>query len=173
LLVVVLTGVAARTRHPAGPRGDLSAGRLLFPVPTVSPDTLVDGFSDRRGLRVHEAVDIPAPRNSAVVAVDGGSVARLSSSAAGGISVYQLGPDNRYCFYYAHLERYAEGLAAGQPVRKGQLIGYVGTTGNATRSHPHLHFAIYELAASQPCWAGRPIDPYLIWRDAARPGAVP
>lgn len=123
-----------------------------------------DSFSEARGERSHLAVDILAPRGSPVVAVDDGTLARLSSSPAGGISVYQLGASERYCFIYAHLERYAEGLAEGQPVRRGEVIGYVGTTGNAPPSTPHLHFAIHQVEPPNGCWGGRPVDPYPLWR---------
>jgi len=144
--------------------GGLAVGRLRFPVPAVSPAAMSDSFADARGARAHLAVDIRAPRGSAVVAVDDGTLARLSSSAAGGISVYQLDAAGRYCFFYAHLERYAAGLAAGQIVRQGEVIGYVGTTGNAPPNTPHLHFAIHEVASPNQCWGGRPVDPYSLWR---------
>jgi murein DD-endopeptidase MepM/ murein hydrolase activator NlpD len=123
-----------------------------------------DTFAERRGYRTHLAVDIRAPRGAAVVAVDDGTVARLSSSPAGGISIYQFDAAGRYCFFYAHLERYAEGLAEGQPVERGRLLGYVGSTGNAAERAPHLHFAIFEVTAPKQWWGGRPIDPYPLWK---------
>ena len=123
-----------------------------------------DSFADRRGFRTHQAVDILAPRGSAVVAVDDGTLARLSSSPAGGISIYQFDTAERYCFFYAHLERYAAGLAEGQPVKRGLLLGYVGTTGNADAGAPHLHFAISELTAPKQWWGGNPVDPYPLWK---------
>ena len=98
-----------------------------------------------------------------MVAVDDGTLARLSSSPAGGISVYQLDAAERYCFIYAHLERYAEGLAEGQLVKRGKMIAYVGTTGNAPPNTPHLHFAIREVTSPRQCWGGRPVDPYPLW----------
>ena len=152
--------------HARGPLGPPPVARLLFPVPAVSPGAMSDGFAERRGYRTHLAVDIRAPRGSAVVAVDDGTVARLSSSQAGGISIYQLDAAGRYCFFYAHLERYAEGLAEGQPVKRGRLLGYVGTTGNATARTPHLHFAISEVTVPKQWWGGRPVDPYPLWKRA-------
>jgi murein DD-endopeptidase MepM/ murein hydrolase activator NlpD len=152
---------AARGLRLEGPfAGHFGGGRLLFPVPGVLPGAMSDSFADRRGSRTHLAVDIMAPRGSAVVAVDDGTVARLSISQAGGISIYQLDAAERYCYFYGHLERYAEGLAQGQSVQRGRLIGYVGTTGNAAANAPHLHFAISEVTDPKQWWGGNPIDPY-------------
>jgi murein DD-endopeptidase MepM/ murein hydrolase activator NlpD len=125
----------------------------------------VESFSEvRSGTRVHEALDILAPRNTPVKAVDDGTIARLFYSKAGGITVYQFDPSERFCYYYAHLERYADGLREGDRVRKGQVLGYVGTSGNAPRNTPHLHFAVFRLTAAKRWWEGTPIDPYLILR---------
>jgi peptidoglycan LD-endopeptidase LytH len=107
-----------------------------------------------------EALDILAPRNTPVKAVEGGRIARLFSSKAGGITIYQFDPSEQYCYYYAHLERYADGLAEGAKIQKGQVIGYVGTSGNAPKDTPHLHFAIFKLTAERRWWEGTPIDPY-------------
>jgi murein DD-endopeptidase MepM/ murein hydrolase activator NlpD len=148
---------------PASAR-DLATRRLRFPVPAVPSTAMSDSFAEARGARAHLAVDIRAPRGSAVVAVDDGTLARLSSSAAGGISIDQLDAAGRYCFYYAHLERYAAGLAAGRLVKRGEVIGYVGTTGNAPANTPHLHFAIHGVASPNRCWGGPPVDPYPLWR---------
>jgi murein DD-endopeptidase MepM/ murein hydrolase activator NlpD len=143
------------------PPGEALEGRdLLVPVEGVEPDDLVRSFSDARNGRKHEAMDILAPRNTPVKAVEGGTIARLFSSKAGGITIYQFDPSEQYCYYYAHLERYAPGLAEGGKVRKGQVIGYVGTSGNAPRNTPHLHFAIFQLTAAKRWWEGTPIDPY-------------
>jgi murein DD-endopeptidase MepM/ murein hydrolase activator NlpD len=169
LLLVALVVLQARAR-PAPPPvapGRVSAqgpGRLRFPVPAVSRAAMSDSFAEARGSeRSHLAVDILAPRGSPVVAVDDGTLARLSSSPAAGLSVYQLDAAERYCFFYAHLERYAEGLAEGRPVKRGEVIAYVGTTGNAPANTPHLHFAIHEVTSLKQCWGGRPIDPYPLW----------
>ena len=103
-------------------------------------------------------------RNTPVRAVESGRIARLFFSKAGGITIYQFDPTERFCYYYAHLERYAEGLREGQRVQKGQVIGYVGTSGNAPEDTPHLHFAIFRLTAEKHWWEGTPIDPYDILR---------
>jgi murein DD-endopeptidase MepM/ murein hydrolase activator NlpD len=140
---------------------ELAARDLLIPVEGVTPDQLTRQFADRRGAtREHEALDIPAPRNTPVRAVEGGRIARLFLSKAGGITVYQFDPSEQYCYYYAHLERYADGLREGDIVSKGQLLGYVGTSGNAPPDTPHLHFAVFRLTGEKRWWEGTPIDPY-------------
>ena len=146
------------------PPAELLARDLAFPVRGIEPASIADSFTDARGAtRVHNAMDIIAARGTAVVAVDSGTVSRVGNSGAGGITVYQLDEAGRYGFYYAHLDRLAAGLAEGQAVRRGDVLGYVGTTGNAPASAPHLHFAIYEVAGGQARWGGRPINPYAIW----------
>jgi murein DD-endopeptidase MepM/ murein hydrolase activator NlpD len=167
-LFLVLFAIAAWSRglghEAAALRIEFAGPRLQFPVPTVSSRAMADSFEDRRGQRTHHAVDILAPRHSPVVAVDDGTVARLLRSSAGGISVYQFDPSERYCYLYAHLEAYAGGLAEEQEVKRGQVLGYVGTTGNAPRNTPHLHFAISLVTAPRQWWGGSPIDPYPIWQ---------
>ena len=116
----------------------------------------------RSGGREHEALDILAPRNTPVVAVEDGTIAKLFFSKAGGTTVYQYDPTREYCYYYAHLERYADGLKDGDAVHRGQVIGYVGTSGNAPKDTPHLHFAVFRLTAEKHWWEGTPIDPYDI-----------
>jgi murein DD-endopeptidase MepM/ murein hydrolase activator NlpD len=144
--------------------GELAGRDLLVPVEGVQPEQLVRSFSDSRGGRQHEAIDILAPRNTPVRAVEDGKVARLFSSKAGGITVYQFDPSEQYCYYYAHLERYADGLAEGQELKKGQVIGYVGTSGNAPKDTPHLHFATFRLTEAKRWWEGTPLDPYDVLR---------
>ena len=94
-----------------------------------------------------------------------GSIAKLFTSKAGGLTIYQFDPAGRLCYYYAHLERYADGLKDGQTVSQGDVIGYVGTTGNAPANTPHLHFAVFELNADKHWWQGRAIDPYRVFKD--------
>ena len=141
--------------------GELADRDLLIPVAGIKPEQLSRTFTDRRGGgRAHEAIDILAPMDTPVLAVDAGTIARLFYSKAGGISVYQFDPTERFCFYYAHLSRYAEGLREGQTVDKGQILGYVGVSGNAPKQTPHLHFAIFRLTEAKRWWEGTPIDPY-------------
>ena len=112
----------------------------------------------------HEAVDILSPRNTPVHAVEDGTIAKLFFSKAGGNTIYEFDPTGRYAFYYAHLERYATGLREGETIAKGQIIGYVGTSGNAPPNTPHLHFAVFELGPERQWWKGKAIDPYPLLR---------
>jgi murein DD-endopeptidase MepM/ murein hydrolase activator NlpD len=148
----------------AGP-ADLRARHLELPVQGMLRGALRDSFAQKRGsTRSHEAIDILAPRNTAVLAVEDGVVARLFESKAGGTTVYQFDPSTTYAYYYAHLDRYADGLREGQRVQRGQVLGYVGTSGNAPRETPHLHFAIFRLTDKKQWWQGRPINPYDVLR---------
>jgi murein DD-endopeptidase MepM/ murein hydrolase activator NlpD len=148
------------------PAAELRGRRLRVPVDGADVALIKGGFAERRGsgARGHEAVDILAPRNTPVHAADAGTIAKLFHSKAGGTTIYQFDPSGRFSYYYAHLERYADGLREGQPIAKGDVIGYVGTSGNAPPGTPHLHFAIFELTAERQWWNGRPIDPYLAFR---------
>jgi len=114
----------------------------------------------------HEALDIAAPRGTPVRAVDDGRIAKLFRSVPGGITVYQFDPSARFAYYYAHLDRYADDLREGATVRAGDVIGYVGTTGNAPPDAPHLHFAIFRLGPERQWWRGTAINPYPVLRDA-------
>jgi peptidoglycan LD-endopeptidase LytH len=144
---------------------DLAERDLEIPVRGVKAEALVRSFDQARGgNRQHEAIDILAPRDTPVVAVEDGRIARLFNSKAGGITIYQFDPAERFCYYYAHLERYADGLAEGQRVKKGQVIGYVGVSGNAPKDTPHLHFAVFRLGPTKRWWEGTPIDPFDVLR---------
>jgi peptidoglycan LD-endopeptidase LytH len=139
----------------------LAARRLLMPVKGYNTTLLHDTFDDARGgKRRHEALDIMAARGTPVVAVDDGRVVKLFNSAAGGITVYQFDPDERFAYYYAHLDRYAEGLREGAVLKRGDPIGYVGSTGNAPAHAPHLHFSIFQLGPEKQWWKGTAVNPY-------------
>ena len=139
--------------------------KLHLPVEGATRDEVKDGFNELRGgSRRHEAIDMLAPRHTPVVAVEDGTVARLFSSVAGGTTVYQFDPTKTYVYYYAHLDRYAEGVVEGGAVVRGQVLGYVGTTGNAPKDTPHLHFAIFKLDEKKQWWQGSPIDPFQVLR---------
>jgi murein DD-endopeptidase MepM/ murein hydrolase activator NlpD len=137
---------------------------LKIPVEGADEDDLRDTFFDGRGSgRAHEALDIMAPRHTQVLAADDGVIVKLfNSKGGGGITIYQFDPTETYCYYYAHLDRYAANLKEGQRVRRGDVIGYVGSTGNASASAPHLHFAIFRLTPEHQWWKGEPINPYPI-----------
>jgi murein DD-endopeptidase MepM/ murein hydrolase activator NlpD len=144
-------------------RDDLRARNLLIPVAGVEAADLFKSFDELRGgTRRHEAIDILAPRHTPVVAVEDGTVARLFLSEAGGTTLYQFDPARRYVYYYAHLERYAPGMSEKDRVTRGQVIGFVGTSGNAPEGTPHLHFAIFRLTDAQRWWEGTPIDPFEV-----------
>ena len=150
---------------PAASPRELADRDLLIPVEGVSASDLVRSYDDERsGNRQHEAIDILAPRGTPVKAVEDGVIARLFNSNAGGITIYQFDPSQRFCYYYAHLDRYARDLKEGERVRQGQVIGYVGVTGNAPKDTPHLHFAVFRLTDAKRWWEGTPIDPYDILR---------
>lgn len=136
---------------------------LRLPVEGFDVRGLRDNFAEKRGARVHEAIDLLSPRGTPVVAVDDGVVKKLFTSAAGGLTVYQFDPSETYAYYYAHMDRYAEGLAEGKVLKKGDRVGYVGTTGNAPPGTPHLHFTIFKLGADKRWWEGTPINPYPLW----------
>ena len=147
----------------ANPLGELRNRSLTLPVQGIKRDELRDTFNETRGdARKHEAMDVLAPRNTPVLAVEDGTIAKLFRSNAGGITIYQFDPTSNYCYYYAHLEKYADGLNEGDTVKRGQVLGYVGTTGNAPRDTPHLHFAIFKLGEDKKWWEGTPIDPYSV-----------
>jgi len=140
------------------------SGKLRLPIEGVEVDTLKGGFAEARTGHPHEAVDILAPRNTAVHAVEDGTIAKLFVSKAGGNTIYQFDDTGRFAYYYAHLERYETGLQEGERIKQGQVIGYVGTSGNAPPNTPHLHFAVFELGPERQWWKGKAIDPYPLFR---------
>jgi murein DD-endopeptidase MepM/ murein hydrolase activator NlpD len=166
-----VASIHADTPSPERPPvAELASRRLRFPIDGMDLDPLKGGFDERRagGTRAHEAVDILAPRHTPIHAVEDGTIAKLFFSKAGGRTVYQFDPSGRFCYYYAHLERYAEGLREGLAVSRSEVIGYVGTSGNAPPDTPHLHFTIFELTPARHWWQGTPVDPYLVLRETAR-----
>ena len=154
--------VAETSPVPAAAAENLRARDLTVPVDHVNRDDLHDTFSDGRGSRVHEALDILAPRGTHVIAVEDGRIEKLFTSKAGGLTIYQFDPTRTFAYYYAHLDRYADRLVEGQIVKRGDVIGYVGSTGNASPDAPHLHFAIFRLGPERQWWKGEPINPYPI-----------
>ena len=149
-----------------GEVAELLAKRLAIPVSGIPASALRSTYDQARGggSRVHQAMDILAPRGTPVVAALEGRVVKLFTSAAGGLTIYQFDPEERFCYYYAHLDSYAPDLAEGQIVKRGQVIGYVGTTGNSPPGTPHLHFAIYKLGPDKKWYDGEPLDPFLVLR---------
>ena len=133
---------------------------LRMPVQGAEPAKLIPSFSDARGSRRHDALDIHAPRGTPVLSATDGTLRHLHESKAGGLMVYASDTTGKFVLMYAHLDRYADGLREGMPLSAGQVIGYVGTTGNAPPTVPHLHFAIARVAADSRWWRGTPVDPY-------------
>ena len=146
------------TSHEAD-RMILPAPGLMMPVRGVKLSQLVDNYQEIRDGHKHEALDIPAPRGAAVVAVNEGNVVKLFTSKQGGLTIYQFDNSAAWCYYYAHLDRYAPNLREGMLLRKGDIIGYVGTTGDAPANAPHLHFAIFRLGPEKKWWQGTAVDP--------------
>ena len=136
-----------------------------FRCAASTADDLVSSFTDARGSsRRHEAIDILAPRGTDVLAVEDGKIAKIFTSDAGGLTLYQFDPSETFVYYYAHLDSYAPGLKEGMMLRKGDVVGTVGTTGNAPKNTPHLHFAIAKLDPDKQWWGGTALDPFLVWR---------
>jgi murein DD-endopeptidase MepM/ murein hydrolase activator NlpD len=140
--------------------GGAPAG-LLVPVEGIKASQLTDTFGQPRGKeRRHEALDIMAPKGTRVLATADGKVVKLFNSKPGGLTVYQFDPSGSYAYYYAHLDRYAQGLKEGMELKRGDLVGYVGSTGNASTEAPHLHFALMQLGPEKQWWKGTAVDPY-------------
>jgi peptidoglycan LD-endopeptidase LytH len=145
---------------------------LMVPVAGVAVSQLQDSFDEGRdGERVHRALDILAPRGTPVIAADDGRILRVRPNALGGNTVYATDPQGRVVYYYAHLDAYQSGLAEGATIARGDTLGIVGTTGNAPKDTPHLHFQVMQMPSDGKYWDGAPINPYPLFLllHAARP----
>ncbi len=143
----------------------IKPGSLTIPVVGVRPEQLRDTYSESRAEgRAHNALDIMAKCDTQVVAATAGKIVKLFQSERGGVTIYQIGADNRTIYYYAHLARYAGGLAEGRFAQEGEVIGYVGDTGNVVHGACHLHFAIWTVTDSKRYWDGENINPYPLLR---------
>jgi murein DD-endopeptidase MepM/ murein hydrolase activator NlpD len=160
--------LAATPTVPIPTTGRISAPPLRMPLDNVGVEAMKGGFLEKRGSRPHEAADLLAPRNTPVHAVERGTIAKLFFSKAGGITIYQFDPGGDLIYYYAHLERYADGLHEGQTVSAGDVIGYVGTSGNAPPNTPHLHFAVIETDGNRQWWKGQAVDPYPLFKGRVK-----
>jgi len=138
----------------------LRAKRLMVPVQGIVPARVPDTFTARRGQRIHSALDIMAPRGTPVLSADAGTVFKVRKNNLGGLTVYTLDSLQRFVYYYAHLDRYAKGLTEGEPVQPGDVLGYVGTTGNAPPNLPHLHFQVLLYRGNGRWWDGDPLNPH-------------
>src|SRR5205085_12428662 len=150
-----------------------TANPIVIPVVGIVASQLKPSFNQARTGHVHHALDILAPRGTPVIAAVDGTIRKLFISGAGGITIYEFDRGAALVYYYAHLDRYADGVREGMRVRQGDVIGYVGTTGNAPASTPHLHFAIGRLTAARKWWESEAIDPYpLLTRPASAPPTI-
>ena len=151
------------------------AAHLVVPVAGLRPSDLHDTFAERRGggTRPHEALDIPAPRGTPVLSATDGTLRKLHSSVPGGLLVYAADASDRFILMYGHLDRYADGLVEGQALKQGQVIGYVGTTGNAAADTPHLHFALARGHPSATWWRGTPVNPYPLLTGGSPASGAP
>jgi len=148
------------TTMPPSSASDAPTG-LLLPVQGIQASQLRDTFTDARSEgRVHDAIDIMADAGTPVLSVADGTVEKLFDSERGGLTIYQFEPSGRWCYYYAHLQRYADGLAEKQVIKRGEVIGYVGSTGNASADAPHLHFEVHVLGPEKQWWKGESINPF-------------
>ncbi|GMR28824.1 M23 family metallopeptidase [Stenotrophomonas sepilia] len=162
------TAPPASTAPPAAQAAGAPSG-LLLPVQGILASQLRDTFTDARSEgRVHDAIDIMADAGTPVLAVADGTVEKLFDSERGGLTIYQFEPSGHWCYYYAHLQRYADGLAEKQVIKRGEVIGYVGSTGNASADAPHLHFEVHVLGPERQWWKGESINPYPLLRAAGR-----
>jgi len=109
---------------------------------------------------MHEAIDIISPRGTPVFAVVPGTIRKLFLSRPGGLTIYLFDKQERFCYYYGHLDAYHQDLRQGDKVKAGELLAYVGSTGNADPRVPHLHMAIFELGPEKKWWNGTPLNPY-------------
>jgi peptidoglycan LD-endopeptidase LytH len=167
IAVVFLMGSGSSVAPPAADTTDTAVEAvraptgLIVPVAGIRPAQLVDSWGDERGggTRGHQALDIAAPRGTAVLAAAPGRVEKLWQSEAGGITLYVRGDDG-FQYYYAHLDRYAPGIGEGVRVRAGQAIAAVGDTGNAGAGNTHLHFGVSEMRPGERWHEGRPLNPY-------------
>lgn len=164
-ILVVWTPELSRPANgtaPASGHAPAAAGPLRIPVVGVMADRLVDTWRQSRddGARVHQAIDIPAPLGTPVVAAMAGRIEKLFHSNAGGTTAYIRSADGRWLTYYAHLSAYVPGLAEGQSVAVGEKIGFVGDSGNAGAGNTHLHFALHRMAPGESWYQGTPVNPY-------------
>ena len=159
-------GARLSVYRPYRPMADTAVkSALVIPVQGVTADRLRDSFGDPRDAsRRHGAIDIMAPRGTPVLAAAAATIVKRYNGDRGGIALYALAPDRRTIYYYAHLQRYEDGMVEGRRVEAGDVIGYVGDTGNAGAGNYHLHFEISTTSDPKRYWGGDPINPYPLLR---------
>jgi len=142
---------------------ELRSKHIGLPIKNANVEKMKGSFYELRGAEMHEAVDILQPRNTPVLAVENGVVAKLFTSRFGGLTIYEFDPTKKYVYYYAHLQKYADDIHDGDVLKKGQVIGFVGTSGNAPPNCPHLHFSIALLGKDAKWWQAAAVDPYEVF----------
>lgn len=165
---VVLTGAPTSLGSSAVSSAEavdyLISRDMEIPVAGATVRQLEDAFDEGRdGARMHRAIDILAPRGTPVVAADSGRVLRVKSNSLGGNTIYTTDPKGRIVYYYAHLDAYQKGLVEGMLVARGDTLGFVGTTGNAPKDTPHLHFQVMCMPPDGKYWDGEAINPYPLF----------
>lgn len=173
----VLAAAAPTAQTPLQPVGNARTGptatasellllklSFVIPVQGVAARSLVDSYHEPRGSRIHHAMDVRAPRGTPVLSAAAGRVVQLHESKAGGLMIYAADASDRFILLYGHLDTYAPGLTEGMPLVAGQQIGFVGTTGNAPPSTPHLHFAVLRGQPTSAWWRGTPVNPYPLFQ---------
>jgi len=145
-----------------------SSPDMFPPISGLSLADLRDTFEEVHNGHRHEAIDILEPRGTPVHAVVSGTIRKLFLSKPGGNTIYQFDDMGVYCYYYAHLDGYAKGLREGMRIERGDIIGFVGSTGNADARTPHLHFAIFELGSERLWWKGKAVNPYPVLVDTVK-----
>lgn len=163
-----ITTTGGGSSSPAVGPGDLDALKsenLLIPVAGIAAKDLIDSFDDMRGgTRHHNALDIMAARNTPVLSASDATILKLHNSTAGGLTIYTSDPTSKYVMMYGHLDSFRPGLKEGEKVKRGQIIGFVGSTGNASPLAPHLHFQITRNDNLKEWWKGTPLNPFLVFR---------
>jgi murein DD-endopeptidase MepM/ murein hydrolase activator NlpD len=161
-VIVLLLAAAIDTTAADGPQVPPCETNLASPIYRLKVSDLHDTFNEFHLGHRHEAIDIMQPRGTPIHAVTKGTIRKLHWSRAGGNTIYEFDDAGEYCYYYAHLDRYADNLREGSLVSRGDVIGYVGSTGDSSPNAPHLHLAIYRLGSDRLWWRGTPINPYPI-----------
>jgi murein DD-endopeptidase MepM/ murein hydrolase activator NlpD len=167
LCAVLLAVGAVAVRAPAAGTNS-SILEMTPPIRGLALANLRDTFEEVHNGHPHHAIDILEPKGTAVQAVVSGTIRKLFLSKPGGNTIYLFDESQVYCYYYAHLDRYANGLHEGLRVEREDVIGFVGSTGNADQLTPHLHFAIFELGPERAWWQGNAVDPYPDLVDAVK-----
>jgi peptidoglycan LD-endopeptidase LytH len=177
-VLIPIFGFARALALPPTAGGSMGARQLVsqpialpkigLPFERIRSTDLRDSFSELHNGHRHEAIDLMAPRGTPVLAVIGGRIEKLFLSKAGGKTIYEFDDSGTYCYYYAHLDHYTAGLSERMHVSQGTIIGYVGSTGDASPKAPHLHFAIYRLGSKPVWWSGAPINPYPVLLSSLR-----